>query len=63
MGLIKQELSLPYPYHLSLKIKQMVIDFKKFEKTQPHIARIDFLLDYRIYLVVSIFLNLIMKPE
>jgi len=41
----------------------MVIDFKKFEKTQPHIARIDFLLDYRIYFVVSIFLNLIMKPE
>ena len=41
----------------------MVIDFKKFEKTQPHIARIDFLLDYRIYLVVFIFLNLIMEPE
>ncbi len=41
----------------------MVIDFKKFKKTQLHIARIDFLLDYRIYLVVSIFLNLIMKPE
>jgi len=41
----------------------MVIDFKKFEKTQPHTARIDFLLDYRIYLVVYIFLNLIMKPE
>ena len=33
------------------------------KKSQPHIARIDFLLDYRIYLVVSIFLNLIMKPE
>jgi len=41
----------------------MVIDFKKFEKTQSNIARIDFLLDYRIYFVVSIFLNLIMKPE
>jgi len=41
----------------------MVIDFKKFEKTQLNITMIDFLLDYRIYFVISIFLNLIMKPE
>ena len=33
------------------------------KKSQPQLARIDFLLDYRTFLVVSICLNLIMKPE